>query len=198
MNNKFVAILKESNRLTNKQIVDIILSSSTVSEAMGSDKIVYRKNDTTQFVSISGHADEDRDHRRWWTSYKDPNFTNFVDLALRILQSMFKRKLEIDAGVKKKSENPHLNGVEFREFEEFGIVNKERTLGMAISLRKSEGRYCTSFCIITILNMNSADMNQSKDIFSKGFKDVNHTKTLENFKLVTESIGERKIHILEI
>lgn len=178
---------------TDDLFCDLLIESSN-----GKEVVVYKKQSTSQFVSLTDHANNDREHRRWWKSYDDTNFTKFVDTALTILYSMFKRKIEISSKIKRKEDNPHLDNVMFKESEMFGFCNKERTLGLAVSLRPTNERECTSFCIVTILNKNSPDMNQEKDLFLKGFESKNHEKTLDNFKLVTESINGKQIHIIEL
>jgi hypothetical protein len=162
------------------------LKSGTLAEANDSE-VIYRNPETKQYVLMSAHAINDRKNRPWWKDYNDPNFTEFVRYSLSILHNGFKRKLEGKGAMKDCS---------FTEREEFAFVSPDRQQALMVSLRPTDGRYNTSFSITTVLNMDSPDMNKSRDIITR--IEPNHEYTLSNFQLVTESVNERTIHIIQL
>lgn len=111
-----------------------------------SPKVVYTNPKTKQQVIVTGHVQQDREHRAWWDSYKDSEFTKFVDKGLEKLNSMDREELKYK--------------------DEWAILSKDKTRGMIISLRYTNSTDKNdSFAIVTILNSKAKDSASNKEVF---------------------------------
>lgn len=178
---KFKDFLNDDIILEIKKYLDLNILIESTSD------IVYKNDKTDQYVTLSKHALTDREHRAWWKSYNDKNFTEFVRYILSILYNGYQNKLKGKGTFK---------DIKFSFGEEFAFVSPDRRKALIISLRPTSKDENTSFSITTILNMDSPDMNQKRDIITR--IDKSHEKTLDNFKLTTESINARIIHVIQL
>lgn len=190
---QFLKYLKEE--LTIFDIVATIVYNQVNEQFETNEEIVYKKHDTKQYVSVSKHFEQDRKNRVWWKSYKDPNFTTFVDKALTILQNLYKRKLDVIHKIKKAEDNPHIKGLKFIEREEFAFFTPDKSKVMLVSLRLTGGNYATSFSIITALNTDSSDI-KTGSVYGI---DANHQKIINGYTLVeSREIKGKVIHFIEM
>lgn len=136
-----------------------------IKEALNAVKKVYVEPETGQYVETTIHSGKDRIDRQWWDSWKDESFTKFVGKGLRRLNSLYKEKIK----------DPNYP-IDFRYQEEMGILNKDKSKGMIISLRDTGGNKFTSFAIVTVLNANAVDAKSDK-VFVK-VKSDKHLITL--------------------
>lgn len=130
-------------------------------ELMEAKETEVYKNRYGQKVTLTGHVEQDREHRKWWKDYSDEEFTKFIEPALKILKSRERDKLKYKA--------------------DWAIISKDKKKGLIISLRyngltdKND-----SFAIVTILNSDAKDA-RSKEIFIGGVQD-NQKITLKESK----------------
>lgn len=116
------------------------------------ETVVY-KNKHGQKVTLTGHVEQDRDHRKWWKSYEDENFLKFVKPALDILRGRDRKTLKFKS--------------------DWAILSKDKKKGFIISLRYNDLEDKNdSFAIVTILNADAKDA-RAKEIFIGGVQDNN-------------------------
>jgi len=132
--------------------------ADALNETKEEDIEYYKKDGQTIWIS-SKHAMEDGANRNriWWNDknhLKDPSFTDFADKCL----NRIKTAPEVDS-----------NGMPFPEEDvssRIGFCNFNEKRGWIVSLRKSEDGSWTSFCIVTVLNMDAKSMNPNLSLFA--------------------------------
>jgi len=116
------------------------------------ETVVY-KNKYGQKVSLTGHVEQDRDHRKWWKSYEDEEFLRFVKPTLEILKGRDRKSLKYKS--------------------DWAIISKDKKKGFIVSLRYNDLEDKNdSFAIVTILNADAKDA-RAKEIFIGGVQDGN-------------------------